>query len=47
MTDLEKIIWCITTIDSMLLLDFMTNPVRQDLTNLKSYLEQVRDSLTN
>ncbi len=47
MTDLEKIIWCITNIDSMLLLDFMTDPVREDLTKLKLYLEQVRDSMTN
>jgi hypothetical protein len=47
MTDLEKIIWCITNIDSMLLLDFMTDPVREDLNKLKLYLEQVRDSMTN
>jgi len=47
MSDLEKVIWCITTIESMLLLDFMTEPVRSDLTKLKSQLEEVRDSLTN
>jgi hypothetical protein len=45
MSDLEKVIWCITTIESMLHLDFMTEPVRADLTQLKSQLEQVRDSM--
>ena len=46
MTDKEKIISSIATIDSMLTLDFMTDPVRADLTNIKTLLEQVRDNLS-
>jgi hypothetical protein len=46
MTDKEKIISAIATIDSMLLLDFMTDPVRADLTSIKTLLEQVRDNLS-
>ena len=46
MTDKEKIISVIATIDSMLSLDFMTNPVRADLTSIKTLLEQVRDNLS-
>jgi hypothetical protein len=46
MTDKEKIISAIATIDSMLALDFMTDPVRADLTAMKTLLEQVRDSLS-
>jgi hypothetical protein len=47
MNDLETVIWCITTIESMLLLDFMTDPVRADLVKIKAQLEQVRDSMTS
>ena len=45
MTDKEKIITCIATIDSMLSLDFMTNPVRSDLNTIKTHLVAVRDNL--
>ena len=47
MTDLEKVNWCIATVESMLLLDFMTEPVRADLNNIKTRLEEVRDSLSS
>jgi hypothetical protein len=46
MTDKEKIISVIATIESMLALDFMTDPVRADLSSMKTLLEQVRDSLS-
>ena len=46
MTDKEKIISVIATIDSMHSLDFMTDPVRADLTSIKPLLEQVRDNLS-
>ena len=46
MTDKEIIISAIATIDSMLSLDFMTDPVRADLTSIKTLLEQVRDNLS-
>lgn len=46
MTDKEKIISAIATIDSMLTLDFMTDPVRANLTSMKILLEQVRDNLS-
>ena len=46
MTDKEKIISVIATIDSMLSLDFMTDPVRANLTSIKTLLEQVRDNLS-
>tara|TARA_R110002012_G_scaffold293287_1_gene488935 strand:- start:309 stop:446 length:138 start_codon:yes stop_codon:yes gene_type:complete len=45
MTDKEKIISALATIDSMLSLDFMTDPVRADLTSIKTLLEQVRDNM--
>ena len=47
MSDKDKIISVIATIDSMLLLDFMTDPVRADLTSIKTLLEEVRDKLKN
>ena len=46
MTDKEKIISAIATIDSMLTLDFMTDPVRADLNNIKILLVAVRDNLS-
>ena len=46
MTDREKIISAIATIDSLLTLDFMTDPVREDLNKIKTELEEVRDSLS-
>jgi|TARA_R110000796_G_scaffold235274_1_gene354254 hypothetical protein len=46
MTDREKIISAIATIDSMLTLDFMTDPVREDLNKIKTELEEVRDNLS-
>ena len=45
MTDKERVISAINKIDSMLLLDFMTVPVREELNNRKSLLEAVRDNL--
>ena len=45
MTDKEKIISALATIYSMLALDFMTDPVRADLTSIKTLLEQVRDNM--
>ena len=42
MTDKEKIISAIATIDSMLALDFMTDPVREDLNKIKAQLEEVK-----
>ena len=46
MTDREKIISAIATIDSMLTLDFITDPVREDLNKIKTELEEVRDNLS-
>jgi hypothetical protein len=46
MTDKEKIISAIATIDSMLTLDFMTDPVREDLNRIKTELEEVKDNLS-
>ena len=46
MTDKEKIISAIATIDSMLALDFMTDPVREDLKKIKAQLVEVRDNLS-
>jgi|TARA_R100001443_G_scaffold115593_2_gene133728 hypothetical protein len=45
MTNKEKIIAAIAKIDSMLSLDFMTDPVREELTNVKTLLVEVRDSM--
>ena len=42
MTDKEKIIAAIAKIDSMLNLDFMTDPVREELNNVKTLLVEVR-----
>jgi hypothetical protein len=46
MTDKEKIISAIATINSMLALDFMTDPVREDLNKIKAQLVEVRDNLS-
>ena len=46
MSDQDKVISVIATIDSMLSLDFITDPVRADLTALKTTLEEVRDNLS-
>jgi len=45
MTNKEKIIAAIAKIDSMLSLDFMTDPVREELNNVKTLLVDVRDSM--
>ena len=45
MTDKEKIIAAIAKIDSMLSLDFMTDPVREELNNVKTLLIEVSDSM--
>jgi len=45
MSDKEKIISAIKKIDAMLELDFMTAPVRQELTDVKVLLVLVRDNL--
>jgi len=47
MTDLEKVNLCLAKIESMLLLDFMTEPVRADLNIIKTRLEEVRDNLSS
>ena len=46
MTDKEKIISVIATIESMLALDFMTDPVREDLNKIKAQLEEVKNNLS-
>ena len=46
MSNKDKIISVIATIDSMLALDFMTDPVRAALTSIKTLLEEVRDNLS-
>ena len=45
MTNKERIIAAIAKIDSMLSLDFMTDPVREELNNVKTLLVEVRDSM--
>jgi len=45
MTNKEKIVAAIAKIDSMLSLDFMTDPVREELNNVKTLLVEVRDSM--
>ena len=45
MTNKEKIIAAIAKIDAMLSLDFMTDPVREGLTQIKTLLVEVRDNL--
>jgi len=45
MTNKQKIIAAIAKIDSMLSLDFMTDPVREELNNVKTLLVEVRDSM--
>ena len=45
MTDKEKVSSVLEKIDAMLSLDFMTEPVRQELTNIKTTLIAVRDNL--
>ena len=45
MTNKEKIIEAIAKIESMLSLDFMTDPVREELTQIKTLLVEVRDNL--
>jgi|TARA_Y100000114_G_scaffold68961_1_gene63196 hypothetical protein len=45
MSDKDKIISSIDKINSMLSLDFMTIPVREELNQIKSLLEEVRDNL--
>ena len=45
MSDKDKVISAITKIDAMLTLDYMTEPVRQELTDVKTLLIEVRDNL--
>ena len=45
MSDKDKIISSIDKINSMLSLDFMTIPVREELNQIKYLLEEVRDNL--
>ena len=42
MTTLEKIEAQIEKIDSILLLDYITGPVREELTNVKTSLESAK-----
>jgi|TARA_R100000995_G_scaffold9560_1_gene4033 hypothetical protein len=45
MTDKERVINAINKIDDILTLDFITAPVREELTNVKVLLVLVRDNL--
>tara|TARA_R100001015_G_C4586572_1_gene142451 strand:- start:515 stop:652 length:138 start_codon:yes stop_codon:yes gene_type:complete len=45
MNDKEKVISAINKIDDILTLDFITAPVREELTNVKILLVLVRDNL--
>ena len=45
MTDKEKVIAAINKIDAILTLDFITAPVREELTGIKTLLVLVRDDL--
>ena len=46
MTTLEKIEAQIEKINSILLLDYITGPVREELTNIKTSLESVKAELS-
>tara|TARA_R110000803_G_scaffold114926_1_gene183365 strand:- start:21 stop:161 length:141 start_codon:yes stop_codon:yes gene_type:complete len=46
MTPLQNIEYSIAKIDSMLALDFMTPPVRETLTDIKSKLEDAKTGLS-
>tara|TARA_R100000664_G_C2747770_1_gene135258 strand:+ start:1723 stop:1863 length:141 start_codon:yes stop_codon:yes gene_type:complete len=46
MTTLEKIEAQIKKIDSILLLDYITGAVREELTNIKTSLESVKAELS-
>ncbi len=46
MTTLENIEAAITKIDSILLLDYITGPVREELTHIKAYLENAKADLS-
>ena len=45
MSEKEKVIGAITKIDAILDLDFITAPVREELTGIKTLLVLVRDNL--
>tara|TARA_R100000544_G_C2185985_1_gene39267 strand:- start:106 stop:243 length:138 start_codon:yes stop_codon:yes gene_type:complete len=45
MTTKEKIESAITKIDAILLLDFISTPVREELTNVKTFLENAKADL--
>ncbi len=45
MSNKNKVTSAITKIDAMLTLDYMTEPVRQELTDVKTLLIEVRDNL--
>ena len=46
MTTLENIEAAIAKIDSILLLDYITGPVREELTHTKAYLESAKADLS-
>jgi|TARA_R100000329_G_scaffold92644_1_gene77301 hypothetical protein len=45
MTSKQKIEAAIVKLDSILLLDFITQPVREELTNVKTQLESAKADL--
>jgi hypothetical protein len=45
MSDKERVIAAINKIDAILDLDFITAPVREELTGIKTLLVSVRDNL--
>ena len=45
MSNKNKVTSAIAKIDAMLTLDYMTEPVRQELTDVKTLLIEVRDNL--
>tara|TARA_R100001509_G_scaffold137864_2_gene91935 strand:+ start:1311 stop:1451 length:141 start_codon:yes stop_codon:yes gene_type:complete len=46
MSDKDQLQTVIAKIDSMLLLDYMTDPVRQELTDMKTKLVAVSNNLS-
>ena len=46
MSDKDQLLAVIAKIDSMLLLDYMTDPVRQELTDMKTTLVAVSNNLS-
>lgn len=45
MTTKEEVEYCLAKIDSVLAYDFITTPVKESLTDIKTHLESVKASL--